>query len=818
MPLRSLFSRRNKKVRQRKSQRRRMQFERLQARELMAADLATSAWHNAEDAYDVNDDGHVSPLDALIVINDLNDRGPRALTSEADGGPYIDVNGDKFASPADALGIINFLNSGIDERDKPDSDNTPEKETAPVQRLLATTRRGVSEYQLVSLDTSTSEAEPIGRVGYFDRLDAHPTDGHLYGALRSQVFRFDPDSGEKVRLGNLVDKGGESIWPTAITFGDDGSLYFADGSHDLHRVDDLESLSTTLVGNIGQHTTAMEFAPDGTLYGANRGLFTIDPMTAKAGKDIGQAGTYIRELDFDENGTLLAIDDSRNTLFQVDPMTGERTVVSEFEVSLASLASIADVSPSSHDNRSPTARDFRLMVTEDTPSHTGVRSGLLSKASDPDEDPLAISISAQPEFGDLVVHQDGSFTYAPDKDYNGGDQFVYTVEDGRGGAASGVVTVSVSSVKDDPVAVEDEVTVNEDVTAWPIGVTGNDHDADGDLLTVVAASATSGTVTIAADGQGVEYTPLPDFSETDSITYTVEDGKGGTATGTVTVTVRPVNDAPVAAGDTATVREDIEQAASIDVLANDHDDDGDSLTIREAWALHGEVEIDNDAGTIKYKPERHFNGTDTINYTIVDGGGGSDLGTVAVTVTSVNDVPVANDDTLTVTEGQDGLVTVLSNDLDDDGESLAVTIARPPRHGQARVDDDGAVTYVPGQHHFGPDSFTYTVTDKSGASDTATVSITVEGVNDAPSTKTPSSEVVIVGSATEQFDLAQLFEDVDRESLTFRLVAESNRQLLATDVDSENQSLSLAPQNGRQGVARYNVIATDAAGESPSRN
>ncbi|WP_038909840.1 cadherin-like domain-containing protein, partial [Dickeya dadantii] len=128
---------------------------------------------------------------------------------------------------------------------------------------------------------------------------------------------------------------------------------------------------------------------------------------------------------------------------------------------------------------------------------------------------------------------------------------------------------------------------------------------------------------------------------------TVSDGAGGVATGTLTVTVTAVNDAPVAAADTATTNEDT--PVTVDVLANDSDVDGNPLTVTAATAGNGTVVINAD-GTLTYMPDANFNGTDTVTYTVSDGAGGVVTGTLTITVTAVNDAPVAGSDTATTLE------------------------------------------------------------------------------------------------------------------------------------------------------------------------
>src|SRR5262245_61623286 len=125
-------------------------------------------------------------------------------------------------------------------------------------------------------------------------------------------------------------------------------------------------------------------------------------------------------------------------------------------------------------------------------------------------------------------------------------------------------------------------------------------------------------------------------------------------------------------------------------------------------------------------------GSDAFTYTVSDGAGGSDTATVNVNVASVQDTPSANDDAATVAEDSGpNAINVLANDSDVDGDTLTVASVTQAAHGSV-VNNGSSVSYTPAPNYFGPDSFSYTVSDGQGGVDTATVNITVTSVNDAP--------------------------------------------------------------------------------------
>ena len=198
------------------------------------------------------------------------------------------------------------------------------------------------------------------------------------------------------------------------------------------------------------------------------------------------------------------------------------------------------------------------------------------------------------------------------------------------------VTFSITIDADpahDPVAVDDGVTIPEDAGTWLVDVLDNDDDVDGDELTVVAAGpAGKGVVSVAPDGSAVLYTPHADAFGTDTFAYTVSDGTGRTATAMVTVTLSPVDDAPLAIDDTATVAQGAGPTA-IAVLGNDVDLDGDGLSIVAVTSgKRGSVAITGGGTGLTYDPQANKHGADTFTYTVSDGHGGLDTATVSVTI------------------------------------------------------------------------------------------------------------------------------------------------------------------------------------------
>jgi hypothetical protein len=266
-----------------------------------------------------------------------------------------------------------------------------------------------------------------------------------------------------------------------------------------------------------------------------------------------------------------------------------------------------------------------------------------------------------------------------------------------------------------------------------IDVLANDTDPDGDVLIVSAFSATS------KEGAGVActraglctYTPTTDFHGSDSFTYVASDGRGGSSTGTVTVEVRQsaANRPPVAINDSAET--EMNTPIAVDVLSNDSDPDGDSLTIvgYDRTTAHGGSVRCSTGGTCDYEPAPTFSGVDEFTYTVSDSRGGSDTGTVSVTVKRlpVNEPPIAVDDFGSTMQGASLVMNVLGNDWDPDGDPLMVSSFDPGTEAGGAVDctTSGACTFTPRAGFTGTDRFSYVISDGRGGTDMGRVTVEV---------------------------------------------------------------------------------------------
>lgn len=350
----------------------------------------------------------------------------------------------------------------------------------------------------------------------------------------------------------------------------------------------------------------------------------------------------------------------------------------------------------------------------------------------------------QPMYGTAEV--DGSnIIYTPQENFYGEDSFVVTTVDSNGAMATALVTVTVASVNDAPVINDATVDTDEDEAVFvPISVTDvedgpfwfeDEGEFDDDdfpapprlvitedvfeefegvgQITITDAPA-NGTAQIGPGG--VLYTPEEDFNGQDSFTVSTTDSDGATSTATITVNVASVNDKPDI--DDAEASTDEDTSVTIPMTFSD---DEDELIIEIGDApINGTAVIDGD--NVIYTPDDNFYGEDTFTVTTHDSERKLGKADVTVTVGSVNDLPLIDNNSASTDAGEAVSVPMSFSDVEDD--SLTIEIGEGPRYGTA-VADNGNVVYTPAEGFSGEDSFTVTTTDSAGATATATVTITV---------------------------------------------------------------------------------------------
>lgn len=407
-------------------------------------------------------------------------------------------------------------------------------------------------------------------------------------------------------------------------------------------------------------------------------------------------------------------------------------------------------------NDAPVASNQSLTTLEDQ-----AIPSLVLVASDVDGDALTYTITAGPTNG-ILTGTAPNLTYTPNANFNGADAFSFRVNDGALNSNTATVSITVTAVPDAPVANSLVVSTAEDV-ALPVNLSGTDADGDALAYSIVANPAHG---TLSGSGQSITYSPAANYNGPDAFTYRVNDGTTNSNTATVSITVTPVQDAPTATSQSVTTNEDVAKAitlAGVDV-------DGDVLTFT---IVSGPTRgaISGTLPNITYTPSSNYNGSDAFTFKVNDGTVDSPTATVSITVSPVADAPTAVDQTVSTNEDVSKSITLGGSDAD--GDAITFSIVGTPSHGTI-IGTGQTITYAPASNYNGSDSFTFRVSDGGLISNTATVTINVAPVQDAP---TASSQ-----SVTTTEDVAKAItlvgSDVDGDLLTYVIVTPPTKGVL----------------------------------------
>lgn len=536
--------------------------------------------------------------------------------------------------------------------------------------------------------------------------------------------------------------------------------YVGDDSFDYLITDTLSGETAIRTATITILPVVDLIASDDTFSGAEDGQITGDVSTNDS---TTSGGTLVYSVHTDVQHGLLTLNldgtftytpspnyhGSDSFEYEVsDPASGESLI----RTASLTITPVVDL----------TAGNDSFTIDEDTPlSETvAVNDSTTSGGT------LTYSVSSNVSHGVLILNPDGTFSYTPTANYYGSDSFDYLVTDASSGESLvRTVSITVNSVVD-LTADDDTFTTAED-TLLSDTVAANDSTTSGGSLSYsVATNVSHGVLVLNSDGT-FTYTPAANYHGSDSFTYLVTDSPTGeNATRTVQITVTPVVDL-TAENDSFTTNEDT--VLNDDVSPNDTTTSSGLLVYSiDQDVTHGTLNFNSD-GTFSYTPDANYNGPDSFSYLVTDATSGESLTrTVAITVTAVADLTATNDD-FTTDEEVVLNENVATNDSTTSGGSLTYALETNVSHGTLSFNPNGTFTYTPALNFFGTDTFTYTATDATaGESATRTVTIHVNGLNDAPTVSNGAGivneDAFLVGS------LSPLGNDVDGDQLAYSVV------------------------------------------------
>ncbi|EHK2864744.1 tandem-95 repeat protein [Vibrio parahaemolyticus] len=347
----------------------------------------------------------------------------------------------------------------------------------------------------------------------------------------------------------------------------------------------------------------------------------------------------------------------------------------------------------------------------------------------------------------------------------------------------------------------------------------NVDDEDKDTLSVENLIIDKGNGTLVDNGDGTwTFTPQIDDDTEVSFTFDIIDDEDLVVSGSANLDILPINDAPNAENDVITTEEDT--AVTIDVLVNDSDVEGDVLSIQSASVPSEQGSVDIVDGKLVFTPAENFNGEATITYIVTDGDL-TDEANVTVTVTPVNDSPVAVDDTVSTQEDTVVTIDVLPNDSDVDGDKLSIQSASVPE-AQGKVEIvDGKLVFTPAENFNGHAEITYTVTDGE-LTDEAKVTVTVNPVNDASTIKVDAVESITEDAVSTDTVVATLTvrdTDTPEDQLTVSLENNSNGYfvLVGNEVKLTQAGVD-AVNNDELNLKDLTISASVSDGVNPTAN
>jgi len=351
-------------------------------------------------------------------------------------------------------------------------------------------------------------------------------------------------------------------------------------------------------------------------------------------------------------------------------------------------------------------------VGEDSSGNT-----ITLSATDPEGQAITYAVTTNPTNGSLSGTVP-SLTYSPNANFYGTDTFAFSAGDGTS-IVTQEVTITVSNDNTDPPVASDQSKTIVEETAVDVTLSATDLDGDTNLTYSIVSDPANGTASLS--GAVVTYTPNANFNGSDLFTFKATDSTGlaGSAS-TVSIVVSAVNDVPVANGATAAALEDT--ATEITLSAADVDED-DTITYSiVSDPANGTASLSG--AVVTYTPNLNFNGADSFTFKTNDGTVDSNVATVSITVSAVNDVPVANGKSVRAIGGRAKEIILLATDVDE-GATLTYSIVSGPVNGTASLTGN-VVTYTSTASFLGADSFTFKANDGMAGSNVVTVDIVVK--------------------------------------------------------------------------------------------
>ncbi|WP_016798538.1 tandem-95 repeat protein [Vibrio cyclitrophicus] len=473
----------------------------------------------------------------------------------------------------------------------------------------------------------------------------------------------------------------------------------------------------------------------------------------------------------DGDATVTANDDGSFTITPDANFNGDIDLTFDIKDGVDTLVATADLTVNPV-NDLPQPQDQAFSIGED-----GVLNftdeDLLTGATDIDGDDLSVEgVTYTGADGVLTDNGDGSYSFAPNENFNGDVNFSFDVSDGTDTVQANI-DVSVTPENDPPVAGSTSYTVHEDnsITISDEQLLANSSDIEGEVA-IDSVAYTGADGVLEDNGNGTyTFSPNENFNGEVSLDVVVTDEEGATEATTAGISVLEVNDPPVAGSTSYTVHEDNSITISNEqLLANSSDIEGEFAIDSVAYSGADGVFEDNGNGTYTFSPNENFNGEVSLDVVVTDEDGATEATTAGVTVLEVNDPPVAGSTSYSVNE--DEVITIsaeqlLANASDIEGEVAIDSVNYTGADGIFTDNGNGTFSFAPNANFDGDVSLDVVVTDEDGATVATSASIDVLPINDPPVSGDLAYSIDEDGSIIlNQEQLLSQASDVDGDELT----------------------------------------------------
>ena len=426
----------------------------------------------------------------------------------------------------------------------------------------------------------------------------------------------------------------------------------------------------------------------------------------------------------------------------------------------------------------PTAIDDEYTVKSEQVFTATVQNGLGSNDINLDGGPLTFSLhnGSSPINGEINLSDDGSFNYTPAGTFIGADSFSYQVQNSSGLTSTATVSISVIAafgIEPQLIELMEDTPLTSNVFS-DIGELDIPNDVTLSIDTSSVSSAQLGVFNIDSVGN-YSYVPNLNVNGIDTVTFIVLGSNGLKQTITVEFKINSVNDAPVVA---ETINLNIVEdnaAVNFDLLDHVSEIEGDTLSfVTQANGVSsGGVFSITESGVVNYSPNLNFYGLDSIQFEVEDQYGAKSSGTLTISVSPVNDAPVAPSYVINATEDLSltniGNLLGLASDVDGDDLTINTTPIVNVSNGVLGLNDDGTFDYTPALNFFGDDTFEYEISDGNGSTDRGVITLAVAAVNDAPILSAQSFSGILENVSSGHVVGTVIASDIEDDSITFEI-------------------------------------------------